>query len=120
MIRISELKQPLSGTRDDLLKSCAALLKIDPSRIASMELVRRSIDSRKKDDVHFVFTVDVALSGGEDARSGGGEGRVSSGSSDGTGDSSGVVSGGAVGCVGGTVGGCVGGSVGFGGRVIRK
>lgn len=67
MIRISEIKQPLSGTPDDLKKSCAALLKIDQSRIESLSLVRRSIDSRKKDDVHFVFTVDVAVNGSEEA-----------------------------------------------------
>ena len=67
MIRISEIKQPLSGTRDDLKKSCAALLKIDQSRIESLALVRRSIDSRKKDDVHFVFAVDVAVTGSEEA-----------------------------------------------------
>ncbi|MBQ4208491.1 MAG: hypothetical protein II621_09320 [Clostridia bacterium] len=67
MIRISELKLPLESDRDDLKKSCAAALRVPPSEIASLTLVRRSIDSRRKDDVHFVFTADVALKTNEEA-----------------------------------------------------
>ncbi len=67
MIRVSERKLPLDSDREDLIKSCAAALRVPPSEIVSLTLVRRSIDSRKKDDVHFVFTADVQLAGNEAA-----------------------------------------------------
>ena len=55
MIRIREIKQSLDADRDDLLRAAAKALHIDPRQIQSLTLVRRSIDSRKKEDVHFRF-----------------------------------------------------------------
>ena len=66
MIRIRELRQSLDSDRDDLLRAAAKTLRIEPRQIASLSLVRRSVDSRKKEDVHFRFTVDVQIRGDED------------------------------------------------------
>ena len=66
MIRIREIQQSLDADRDDLLRAAAKALHIEPRQIQSLTLVRRSIDSRKKDDVHFRFTVDIAVDGDED------------------------------------------------------
>ena len=66
MIRIRELRQSLDADRDDLLRAAAKALRIEPQQIASLTLVRRSVDSRKKEDVHFRFTVDVQVRTDED------------------------------------------------------
>ncbi len=66
MIRIRELRQELDADRDDLLRSAAKALRLEPRQIKSLSLVRRSVDSRKKEDVHFRFTVDVEVFGDED------------------------------------------------------
>ena len=65
MIRIHELKQSLDADKSDLFAAAAKALKIEPEQIASLHVARRSIDSRKKDDVHFRFTVDVEIRGNE-------------------------------------------------------
>ena len=66
MIRISEIRQELDSDRDDLYKKCAKLLRIKKEQIQSLEIVRRSIDSRKKDDIFFSYTVDVKVNTDEE------------------------------------------------------
>ncbi|MBP3388883.1 MAG: FAD-dependent monooxygenase [Clostridia bacterium] len=65
MIRISDIKMPLGYTEEALQKAVTKLLKISSSTIDSLALVRRSVDARRKEDVHFRLTVDVTLSGDE-------------------------------------------------------
>ncbi len=66
MIRISELKLGLDSDRQDLYEAAAAALKLPVSRIRMLTIARRSIDSRKKDNVHFSFSVDVTIDGDEE------------------------------------------------------
>ncbi|MFI3142003.1 MAG: hypothetical protein R3Y27_06830 [Clostridia bacterium] len=61
MIRISEIKQNLDATKEDLTLACARNLKIDKKQIKSISIVRQSIDSRKKDNIFFSYTVDVEV-----------------------------------------------------------
>ena len=63
MIRINEIKLPLDAAAEQSLYPAAAkALKIDRKRIQSLEVVRKSIDSRKKEEgVFFVYSVDVSL-----------------------------------------------------------
>ncbi len=63
MLRIPEINLPLDGTENDLLHRTAQKLKINVKRIRSLQLVRRSIDARNKQDVHFICTVDIELNG---------------------------------------------------------
>lgn len=65
MLRINELKLPLDYTEEDLRQKAARLMKIAPEDITSLSIFRRSVDSRKKQDVHFVFTVDVEVAADE-------------------------------------------------------
>lgn len=62
MIRINELKLPLDYTENDLKKAAANAIKVDPSKISSVTLAKRSVDARKKDSIKFTAAVDVALS----------------------------------------------------------
>lgn len=59
MYRISEISLALDGTESDLRKEAALRLKVAPEQIVSMKLFKKSIDARKKSDVHFICTVDV-------------------------------------------------------------
>lgn len=66
MIELRNLALPLSvGTPPDesaLTRAAAARLGVDPARIASVRLLRRSVDARRKTNVHFVATLGVTLS----------------------------------------------------------
>ncbi len=66
MIRINEVKQSLDATKEDLFKSCKKILKIKDEQIKSMTIARQSVDSRKKDNVFFCYTVDVEVDGDEE------------------------------------------------------
>ena len=62
MIRVPEIKLPLDSTEEDLLFYTAKQMKTDVKEIQSIQLVKRSIDARNKQNIHFISTVDVALS----------------------------------------------------------
>ncbi|MCI8497242.1 MAG: hypothetical protein HFE85_03185 [Clostridiales bacterium] len=64
MIKISDIRLPLDGGRETLLKSAAKRLGVPARDIVSLRLVRRSVDARKKDQVHFNCAVEAALKGG--------------------------------------------------------
>ena len=65
MIRIRDILLPPEHNEHQLSFEAARLLKISPSKIRSLRLVRRSIDARKKPDVKLVYTVDVVVDGSE-------------------------------------------------------
>lgn len=61
MLRISELQLPLDADEAKLRSLAAQRLKVKPEAILTLELYRRSVDARKKNDVHFICTVDVDM-----------------------------------------------------------
>lgn len=61
MIRVSNIPLPPEGDMEQLKKRAAAELGLRPGRLGGMELLRQSIDARKKNDVHYVYTVGVSL-----------------------------------------------------------
>ncbi len=65
MIRIREISLPPEHSAAQLSYEAAQLLKISPSRIRQLKLVRRSVDARKKPQVRIVYTVDVQVEGSE-------------------------------------------------------
>ncbi|MBR0447037.1 MAG: FAD-dependent oxidoreductase [Clostridia bacterium] len=58
MLRITGIKLPLSYTENDLKRRAADLLG---APVLSCTLRKRSVDARKKDNVHFTATVDVTV-----------------------------------------------------------
>ena len=66
MIRINELKLSLDDDESRLKILAAKALKIPESRIESLSIAKKSVDSRKKNNLHFVYSVDVTLSGNEE------------------------------------------------------
>lgn len=65
MIRIRDIQLPPEHNPHQLMYEAARLLKISPSKIRKITLVRRSIDARKKPDVKLIYTVDVSVDGSE-------------------------------------------------------
>ena len=65
MIRINDIALPPEHNAYQLTYEAARLLKISPSAIRELKLVRRSVDARKKPDVKLVYTVDVRIDGSE-------------------------------------------------------
>ena len=61
MLRISEIILPLGADEQELIRRAALRLKVKPSDISRIQLVKKSVDARKKSDVHFICTVDAAL-----------------------------------------------------------
>ena len=65
MIRIQNIPLPVGGDLELLRRRAAKALGVRPGALEDLILVRQSIDARKKQDVHYVYTVDVSLKGGE-------------------------------------------------------
>ena len=61
MLRVTGISLPLSYTDDDLRRVAADRLGVSPKAIHHLTLRKRSVDARKKNDVHFNATVDVAV-----------------------------------------------------------
>lgn len=66
MIRLNELKMPLGSTDEEVKKAAARTLKINESDIKGFALARRSIDSRKKDNIMLVYSVEIETELDED------------------------------------------------------
>ena len=69
MLRINEIKLPLDyeDEQNDLKNEVARLLKIKIGDIKTLEIFKKSIDSRKKNDIKFIFSVDITVDGDEEA-----------------------------------------------------
>ena len=67
MIRVCDLSMPLDYTEKDLREAAAKALNIPLNEIKAFSLVRRSIDARKMDQVHFNGAVDLSHAGEETA-----------------------------------------------------
>ena len=65
MIRISQIKMPVSHREEELPEKAAELLHIKKKDILSWKIVKKSVDARKKPDIYFIYTVDVEVSGEE-------------------------------------------------------
>lgn len=65
MLRVSDIKISLDSDFNDVLDAAARTLRIKRENIIKAEIFRRSVDCRR-DDVHFVYTVDVTVDGDEE------------------------------------------------------
>ncbi len=66
MILLNNLRLPLETDFSDLKGAAAAALKTEASNIISAELYRKSVDARRKNDVHFCCSILVKVKSGED------------------------------------------------------
>lgn len=59
MIRINQLKLPIRHTKKDLEEKIGKTLHIPVSSIQSYKIIKQSIDARKKDDILYIYSIDV-------------------------------------------------------------
>ncbi len=65
MIRINSISLGLDYSEKTIEKRICRELRISPEEIESFSLLKRSIDARKKSDIHFTATIDVNLNSNE-------------------------------------------------------
>ena len=61
MVKVSNLSLPPDHTEEDVKRLAAKELKVSVKEILSLEILKKSVDARKKQAVHFVYTVAVSL-----------------------------------------------------------
>lgn len=59
MIRITQLKLPVTYKEEDLVLKAAKILRISPDSIRSWRIVKKSVDARKKGEILFIYTIDI-------------------------------------------------------------
>ena len=65
MIRINEIKLPLDSDEGALRRAAAKALRCGENKIKSLTVSKKAVDSRKKDNVFFVYNVCVEVDGDE-------------------------------------------------------
>lgn len=61
MIRINEIRLELDDSEELLSAKAAKILKINKKYIKRLTIYKKSIDARKKDDIHFSYSVDCEI-----------------------------------------------------------
>ena len=59
-VRISSISLPVRHRPEELEKKILSALKIRKPDLISFEIVKRSLDARKKEDIRWHYTVDVS------------------------------------------------------------
>lgn len=59
MLRINQLRLPVSHTQEDLVRKAKKILGCD--QISEIRIVRRSVDARKKPELYFNYILDAAV-----------------------------------------------------------
>lgn len=65
MIRINEIKLPLESDEGALRRAAAKALRCSEEKIKTLTISKKAVDSRKKENVFFVYNVCVELDGDE-------------------------------------------------------
>ena len=65
MIRLRDIPMPPEHSASQLQFEAAKLLRLSPSKIRELKIVRRSVDARKKPEVKIIYTLDVTVEGNE-------------------------------------------------------
>lgn len=60
MIRISQLKLPIRHNEEDIRIAVVKMLKLQPTDIGELSIVKKSIDARKN-EIKYIYTVDIEL-----------------------------------------------------------
>ncbi|MBQ4529873.1 MAG: NAD(P)-binding protein [Lachnospiraceae bacterium] len=61
MLRIQNIKLNITHTQEELLAKIARSLKITEKEIKSYTIKKRSIDARKKEEIKYIYCIDVAV-----------------------------------------------------------
>ena len=67
MIRVRNLRLEIGEPEALLRKKAAKKLRLSERGIASLKLLKKSLDARRKSDLHYLYTVAVTVRGDEAA-----------------------------------------------------
>lgn len=67
MLKINQIKLPLTADEHDLRCAAGKALRLDENRIRTLRVTKKAVDSRKKDNIFFVYNVEVDVDGDENA-----------------------------------------------------
>ena len=62
MLRIQQLKIGIEHNKEDLLEKAAKLLSVKKADIKELRPVKRSLDARKKEEIHYSYVCEAELS----------------------------------------------------------
>jgi uncharacterized FAD-dependent dehydrogenase len=65
-LKISNLRLELDEPEDALPEKVSARLRVSPSDIARWRILRKSLDARRHDDLHFVYAAEVEIEAPQD------------------------------------------------------
>ena len=65
MIRLNDIFLPLDYDDETMKRAAAKKLRVPPETIMCVSLCKRSIDARKKEQIHFLASLDIKLRGNE-------------------------------------------------------
>ena len=63
MLRIAQIKLPIEHLPEAVLAAAAKALRLSADKIESYSIVKKSLDARKKNDIKYIYTIDVKLLG---------------------------------------------------------
>lgn len=61
MLRVSNIKLGIPIDETKLVNQVSKKLKCQPNEIIHLEIFKKSLDSRKKENIHYVYTVDIDI-----------------------------------------------------------
>ena len=67
MIKINEVKLSLDSEESRLRETAAGILRIRPESVRSIRILKKAIDSRKKENICFVYNIAAEVDGNEDS-----------------------------------------------------
>lgn len=67
MLRINEISMSLGATKEEILKKAAEIIGLNEKYISYFEIARESIDSRKKNNIKMIYSVNVEIDGDEES-----------------------------------------------------
>lgn len=56
VIRVSQISVPLAHTKEQILKKACALSQIPAKKVLDMQIIKQSVDARKKDALSYTYT----------------------------------------------------------------
>ncbi len=61
MIRVSQIKLPIGHREEELPVAVAKAIRVPVEKLSKITVIKKSIDARKKDDIKFIYTVEVTV-----------------------------------------------------------
>ncbi len=60
-IRVSQISVPLAHTKEEIFQKACALAQIPTKKVVSMQIMKQSVDARKKDALNYTYTVQLVV-----------------------------------------------------------